>query len=148
MIGIGNDHIGIELKQAVIEVLDEYNLEYKDFGAFSSERADYPVFGKKVADAVASGECELGILLCGTGVGISIAANKVKKIRCVVCSEPYSAKLAKEHNNANILSMGARVIGSEMAKMILKNFLDAKFEGGRHADRVNLITDIENGKEV
>jgi ribose 5-phosphate isomerase B len=146
MIGIGNDHIGFELKKAVIEVLDEYGLEYKDFGCFTSDRAEYPVFAQKVAKAVVSGECDRGILLCGTGVGISIAANKVKGIRAVVCSEPYSAKLAKEHNNANILAMGARVIGTEMAKMILRAWLDAEFEGGRHQNRVDLISKIENGE--
>lgn len=148
MIAIGNDHIGFELKKAVIEVLDEYGLKYKDFGAFNCERAEYPLYAKKVADAIANGECDRGILLCGTGVGISIAANKVKGIRAVVCSEPYSAKLAKEHNNANVLAMGARVIGSEMAKMILRAWLDAEFEGGRHQNRVDLITKIENGEEI
>lgn len=146
MIAIGNDHVGFELKEAVIEVLKEYNLEYKDFGAYSTDRAEYPVYAQKVALAVASGECERGILLCGTGVGISIAANKVDGVRAVVCSEPYSAKLAKEHNNANILAMGARVIGPELAKMILKNWLDAEFEGGRHAERVALISKIEQGE--
>jgi ribose 5-phosphate isomerase B len=148
MIAIGNDHIGFELKKAVIEVLDEYGLEYKDFGAFNCERAEYPLYAKKVADAIVNGECDRGILLCGTGVGISIAANKVKGIRAVVCSEPYSAKLAKEHNNANILAMGARVVGSEMAKMILRAWLDSEFEGGRHQNRVDLITKIENGEEI
>ncbi|MBO5408024.1 MAG: ribose 5-phosphate isomerase B [Clostridia bacterium] len=146
MIAIGNDHVGFELKEAVIEVLKEHNLEYKDFGAYSSERANYPVYGQKVAMAVASGECDRGILLCGTGVGISIAANKVKGIRAVVCSEPYSAKLAKEHNDANILAMGARVIGPELAKMIVENWLTAEFQGGRHAERVALISKIEDGE--
>lgn len=146
MIAIGNDHVGFELKEAVIEVLKEHNIEYKDFGAYSSERANYPVYGQKVALAVASGECERGILLCGTGVGISIAANKVKGIRAVVCSEPYSAKLAKEHNDANILAMGARVVGPELAKMIVENWLTAEFQGGRHAERVALISRIEDGE--
>ncbi len=145
MIAIGNDHVGFELKEAVIEVLKEYNLEYKDFGAYSSERADYPVYAQKVALAIANGECDRGILLCGTGVGISIAANKVKGIRAVVCTEPYSAKLAKEHNNANILAMGARVVGPELAKMILKHWLDAEFQGERHERRVNMIAQIEDG---
>ena len=146
MIAIGNDHVGFELKQAIIEVLEAHNLEYKDFGAYSSDRANYPVYGQKVALAVASGECDRGIILCGTGVGISIAANKVKGIRAVVCSEPYSAKLAKEHNNANVLSIGARVVGPELAKMIVENWLTAEFQGGRHAERVDLITKIENGE--
>ena len=146
MIAIGNDHVGFELKEVVLEVLKEYNLEYKDFGAYSSDRANYPVYGQKVANAVASGECDRGIVLCGTGVGISIAANKVKGIRAVVCSEPYSAKLAKEHNNANILALGARVVGPELAKMIVENWLTAEFQGGRHAERVALIDQIENGE--
>ena len=146
MIAIGNDHVGFELKEAVIEVLKEHNIEYKDFGAYSSERANYPVYGQKVALAVASGECDRGILLCGTGVGISMAANKVKGIRAVVCSEPYSAKLAKEHNDANILAMGARVVGPELAKMIVENWLTAEFQGGRHAERVALISRIEDGE--
>ncbi|MBP3448574.1 MAG: ribose 5-phosphate isomerase B [Clostridia bacterium] len=145
MIAIGNDHVGFELKEAVIEVLKAHNLEYKDFGAYSPDRANYPVYGQKVAMAVASGECDRGILLCGTGVGISIAANKVKGVRCVVCSEPYSAKLAKEHNNANILSMGARVVGPELAKMIVESWLTAEFQGGRHAERVAMLDEIENG---
>jgi ribose 5-phosphate isomerase B len=148
MIAIGNDHVGFELKNAVIEVLDEYGLEYKDFGCFTCDRAEYPVYGLKVAQSIVNGECDRGILLCGTGVGISIAANKVKGIRAVVCSEPYSAKLAKEHNNANILSMGARVVGSELAKMIVRNWLEAEFEGGRHQGRVDLISKIENGEEL
>ncbi len=146
MIAIGNDHVGFELKEAVIEVLKEHQIEYKDFGAYSSDRANYPVYGQKVALAVASGECDRGILLCGTGVGISIAANKVKGIRAVVCSEPYSAKLAKEHNNANILAMGARVVGPELAKMIVENWLTAEFQGERHAERVALISKIEDGE--
>lgn len=146
MIAIGNDHAGYELKKIVIEVLKAHNLEYKDFGAYSSERTDYPIYGQKVALAVASGECECGILLCGTGVGISIAANKVKGIRAAVCSEPYSAKLAKEHNDANILAMGSRVIGPELAKMIVETWLSAEFQGGRHAERIHLISKIENGE--
>ena len=146
MIAIGNDHVGFELKEAVIEVLKEHQIEYKDFGTYSSDRANYPVYGQKVALAVASGECDRGILLCGTGVGISIVANKVKGIRAVVCSEPYSAKLAKEHNNANILAMGARVVGPELAKMIVENWLTAEFQGERHAERVALISKIEDGE--
>lgn len=146
MIAIGNDHVGYELKEAVIEVLKEHNLEYKDFGAYSPDRANYPVYGQKVALAVANGECDRGIVLCGTGVGISIAANKVKGIRAVVCSEPYSAKLAKQHNNANVLAIGARVVGPELAKMIVENWLTAEFEGGRHAERVAMLEQIENGE--
>jgi len=145
-IAIGNDHVGIYLLDAVKEVLDARGIEYVHVGAYTTESTDYPLYGKKVADLVASKEVDLGILLCGTGVGISLAANKVKGIRAVVCSEPYSAKLSRQHNNTNILSMGARVVGSELAKMILEAWLDAEFEGGRHERRVNLLSDIEDGK--
>lgn len=109
----------------------------------STEASNYPEIAELVANAVASGECERGILICGTGVGISIAANKVHGIRAVCCSEPFSAKMAKEHNNANILCFGARVVGSELAKMIVENWMDAEFQGGRHAARVDMIHDIE-----
>lgn len=138
-IAIGNDHVGIELKPIIVDYLKELKHEVKDFGTYSKERTDYPIYGKKVAEAVAKGDYDCGIVICGTGVGISIAANKVKGIRAVVCSEPYSAKLSKEHNNTNILAFGSRVIGSELAKMIVKEWLDAKFEGGRHANRVEIL---------
>ncbi|MBC2376254.1 ribose 5-phosphate isomerase B [Listeria welshimeri] len=143
-IAIGNDHVGIELKPIIIRFLKELGHEVEDFGAFTNERTDYPGYGKKVAENVAAGKADLGILICGTGVGISIAANKVKGIRAVVCSEPYSAKLSREHNNTNILAFGSRVIGSEMAKMIVQNWLEAEFEGGRHQNRVTMIAGIEN----
>ncbi len=142
-IAIGSDHVGVELKPIIIDYLKELGHEVEDFGAYSSERTDYPIYGKKVAEEVASGNFDCGILICGTGVGISIAANKVKGIRAVVCSEPYSAKLSKEHNNTNILAFGSRVIGPELAKMIIKEWLEAKFEGGRHENRVNMISQIE-----
>ncbi|HFQ8798980.1 TPA: ribose 5-phosphate isomerase B [Clostridioides difficile] len=142
-IAIGSDHVGIELKLTIIEYLKELGHEVEDFGPYSSERTDYPVYGKKVAEEVATGNFDKGILICGTGVGISIAANKVKGIRAIVCSEPYSAKLSHEHNNTNILAFGSRVIGSELAKMIVKEWMDAEFEGGRHANRVKMIEDIE-----
>ncbi|MBC1242798.1 ribose 5-phosphate isomerase B [Listeria welshimeri] len=143
-IAIGNDHVGIELKPIIIRFLKELGHEVEDFGAFTNERTDYPEYGKKVAENVAASKADLGILICGTGVGISIAANKVKGIRAVVCSEPYSAKLSREHNNTNILAFGSRVIGSEMAKMIVQNWLEAEFEGGRHQNRVTMIAGIEN----
>lgn len=142
-IAIGSDHVGIELKPIIINYLKELGHEVEDFGAYSSERTDYPIYGKKVAEEVVSGNFDCGILICGTGVGISIAANKIKGIRAVVCSEPYSAKLSKEHNNTNILAFGSRVVGPELAKMIVKEWLDAKFEGGRHENRVNMISQIE-----
>lgn len=116
-IGIASDHVGLELKPTIIEFLKELNHEVLDFGPDSTERTDYPKYGKTVAEAVVSQEVEAGILICGTGVGISIAANKVKGIRAVVCSEPYSAQLSRKHNNTNILAFGSRVIGSELAKI-------------------------------
>ncbi|MCD2220663.1 ribose 5-phosphate isomerase B [Listeria monocytogenes] len=143
-IAIGNDHVGIELKPVIVAYLQDLGHEVDDFGAFSNERTDYPEYGKKVAESVAAGKSDLGILICGSGVGISIAANKVNGIRAVVCSEPYSAKLSREHNNTNILAFGSRVVGAELAKMIVQNWLDAEFEGGRHAKRVEMIARIED----
>ncbi|MGX7420514.1 ribose 5-phosphate isomerase B [Carnobacterium gallinarum] len=142
-LAIGSDHVGIELKPAIIEYVKELGHKVEDFGPYSAERTDYPIYGKKVAEEVAAGNFDGGILICGTGVGISITANKVQGIRAVVCSEPYSAKLSKEHNNTNIVAFGSRVIGSELAKMIVKEWLEAEFEGGRHENRVKMITDIE-----
>lgn len=119
--------------------------EVVNFGADSTQRCDYPVYGKKVADAVASGDCDFGILICGTGVGISLAANKTKGIRAVVCSEPYTARLSRQHNNTNIVAFGARVIGPATAEMIVHEFLTAEFEGGRHLKRVDMLQAIEEG---
>ena len=141
-LAIGSDHVGFELKPVIIEYLEELGHEVTDFGPYSSERTDYPIYGKKVAEEVAAGNFDCGILICGTGVGISISANKVKSIRAVVCSEPYSARLSKEHNNTNILAFGSRVVGSELAKMIVKEWLDAKFEGGRHSKRIEMLKRI------
>nr|WP_244973471.1 MULTISPECIES: ribose 5-phosphate isomerase B [Mammaliicoccus] len=146
-IGIASDHVGIELKPIIIDYIKELGYEVEDFGPQSTERTDYPKYGKKVADSVVSKDVDLGILICGTGVGISIAANKVKGIRAVVCSEPYTARLSREHNNTNILAFGSRVIGSELAKMIVQQWLEAEFEGGRHANRVKMIGNIEENFE-
>ena len=149
MIALACDHTGIELKHEIMKMLDEMGLTYKDFGNNDHDRNDdYPLFGYRAAKAVASGECDRGILICGTGVGIGIAASKVKGIRVCTCSEPYSAKLSKMHNNSQILTMGARVVGTEMAKMIAREWLTAEFEGGRHQRRIDMITDIEAGKEI
>ncbi len=148
MIALGNDHAGFELKQFIIELLDEKKLKYKDFGAPEGTRAEYPVFGHKAALAVSSGECDKGILICGTGVGMSLVANKVPGIRCCVCSEPYSAQLSKQHNNTNMLALGARVVGRDLALMIVNAWLDSEFEGERHAERVKMITDIEKHGEI
>ena len=145
-IAIGNDHVAVEMKKHITKYLTDKGYDVVNFGTDSEERTDYPIYGKKVADAVASGEYEYGILICGTGVGISLAANKVKGIRAVVCSEPYSAKLSRQHNNTNILAFGARVIGTATAEMIVDEFLNAKFEGGRHSKRVDMISAIEQGE--
>lgn len=145
-IAIGNDHVAVELKNHITKYVEAKGYIVVNFGTDSSESCDYPVYGEKVARAVASGECDLGILICGTGIGISLAANKVKGIRAAVCSEPYSARLTRQHNNANIIAFGARVVGQAMAEMIVDEFLDAEFEGGRHQRRVDLIDKIEENK--
>lgn len=142
-IGIGNDHSALEMKAEIIDFLRERGCEVVDYGTNSTESCDYPVYGEKVARAVAAGEVDQGILICGTGLGISLAANKVKGIRAAVCSEPYTAMMARLHNDCNILAFGARVIGPEMAKMIVRTWLDTEFEGGRHQRRVDLIKKIE-----
>ena len=144
-IAIGNDHVAVEMKIHITEYLENKGYTIVNFGTDSTERADYPVYAKRVADAVVSGECKLGILICGTGIGISLAANKVKGIRAAVCSEAYSAALTRQHNNANIIAFGARVVGPATAECIVDAFLQAEYEGGRHAKRVDMITAIENG---
>ena len=143
-IAIGNDHTAIEMKNAIVDHLLERGFDVLNLGTDSPESCDYPVYGEKVGRAVVSGEADLGIAICGTGVGISLAANKVKGIRACVCSEPYTAKLSRMHNNSNVLAFGARVVGSELAKMIVDEWLAAEFEGGRHQRRVDMIMDIEN----
>lgn len=149
MIALASDHAGFALKNELKKyITEELGYECKDYGTYDENSCNYPEFAYKAAKAVADGECEKGILVCGTGVGISISANKVKGIRCVVCSEPFSAKLSRNHNNTNMLAMGSRVVGSELAKMIAKMWLEAEFEGGRHQKRVELITKIENGEEL
>ena len=142
-LAIGNDHVGYELKLHTKERLEAQGYEVVDFGTDSTSSTDYPIYGERVGQAVASGECELGILICGTGIGISLAANKVAGIRAAVCSEPYSARMARCHNNANIIAFGARVVGQDLADMIVDSFLQASFEGGRHARRVDMLMDIE-----
>ena len=142
-IAIGNDHAAVELKNIISDHLKERGFEVVNFGTDSTESFDYPIAGYKVGRAVAGGECDLGVLICGTGVGISLAANKVEGVRAVVCSEPFSAKLSRMHNNTNVLAFGARVVGSELAKMIVDEWLDAEFEGGRHERRVNMLKEID-----
>ena len=147
-IAIASDHTGVELKSEIIKYLKELGHEVSDFGTNSAESIDYPIYGKKVSEEISKGNYDGGVLICGTGIGISLAANKVKGIRAAVCSEPYSAKLSKQHNNSNIIAFGARVIGVDLAKMIVKEWIEAKFEGGRHLKRVELISKIENGEEI
>lgn len=147
-VAIGNDHTAVELKNHIKEYLEKRGYEIVNVGVDGTASCHYPIYGKRVADLVASGECDLGVLICGSGVGISLAANKVKGIRAVVCSEPYSAKMARTHNNANIVAFGARVVGPAMAEEIVDAFFDASFEGGRHQARVDMLTAIENGDSI
>ena len=142
-IAIGNDHAAVEMKNIIKAYLEEKGIEVINLGTDTDESVDYPLYGEKVGNAVVSGEAELGIAICGTGVGISIACNKVNGVRAVCCSEPYSAKLSRIHNNSNVLCFGARVIGPELAKMIVDEWLGAEFIGGRHQRRVDIISDIE-----
>ena len=143
MIALGCDHGGLALKRHVMEYLDARGLAYHDFGCYTNESCDYPDFGRAAAEAVASGECDRGIVVCTTGIGISISANKVKGIRCALCGDPYSAEMTRRHNDANMLAMGAGIIGPNMAERIVDVFLNTQFEGGRHARRVGLMMDIE-----
>jgi ribose 5-phosphate isomerase B len=142
-IALGADHGGYELKEALKPLLDELGFTYKDFGTYSSESVDYPDFGTQVAEAVAKGECERGILVCGTGVGMSIVANKVPGIRCALVHDTFSAKATREHNDSNILAMGARVIGPGLALDVARVWLVTEFLGGRHARRLDKIRDLE-----
>ena len=140
MIGIGSDHGGFALKEAIKKHLEERGLEYKDYGTYSDASCDYPVYGRAVAKAVAAGECELGILICGTGIGISITANKVPGIRAALCSDCFSAEATRQHNNANILALGARVLGEGLALKIVDTFLDTPFSNDeRHIRRISMI---------
>ena len=145
IIAIGSDHAAFSFKEEIKQYLLSQGYDVKDFGTFSPDRVDYTDYGIKVAEAVACGEYEKGLLFCGTGVGMCITANKVKGIRAVVCSEPYTAILSRNHNDTNILTLGARVVGIELAKMIIREWLTAKFEGGRHFDRIQKITKYESG---
>lgn len=143
MIALGSDHGGFELKEKIKKHLDLKNIEYKDFGTNDTLSCDYPVYAEMVAKAIVSGECERGILVCGTGIGISISANKVKGIRAACCSDTYSVRMTRLHNNANILCMGGRVVGDGLAMDMVDLFLNTEFEGGRHANRIALISEIE-----
>ena len=142
MIALGCDHGGYELKQEVIAYLEKNHLEYKDYGCYSTESTDYPIYAKLVGHAVADGECEKGILICGTGIGISITANKIKGVRAALCSDCFSAEATRLHNDSNILAMGARVLGSGLAIKIVDTFLNTPFSGDeRHMRRISMIED-------
>ena len=142
-IAIGCDHGGYLLKQDLLIWMEENDIEYEDFGCFSAESVDYPVYGEKVARAVASGEYDRGIVICTTGIGISIAANKVKGIRCAHCADPLSAEMTRRHNDANVIALGAGMIGPNLARRMVEVFLNTEFEGGRHARRVGQLDAIE-----
>lgn len=147
-LAIGNDHVAIDMKNDIKLHLQSKGIELIDVGTNSSERFNYPLSGYKVAKMVASGEVDGGILICGTGVGISLTANKLQGVRACVCSEPYTAKLSKQHNNTNIIAFGARVIGIETAKMIVDEWLAAEYEGGRHQTRIDMISEIETTQNL
>lgn len=140
---IGNDHTAPQMKQEIMQYVKELGHEVINYGVDTTDSCDYPQIGARVGRAVADREADCGILICGTGVGISIAANKVKGVRAAVCSEPTTARLVKQHNNANIIAFGARIVGIETAKDIVSAFLEAEFEGGRHQTRIDLIHEIE-----
>lgn len=147
-LAIGNDHVAVEMKKEIKAYLEGKGIEMIDVGTNSTDRFNYPISGYKVAKLVAAGEVDGGVLICGTGVGISLAANKVHGIRACVCSEPYTAKLSKQHNNSNIIAFGARVIGIETAKMIVDEWLAAKYEGGRHQVRIDMLKEIEETQKL
>ncbi len=148
MIALASDHVAIPLKEEIKKLLDDMGLAYRDFGTNTPERTDYPIYAARAARAVVSGECDRGIILCGTGIGISIAANKVDGVRCVACSDCYSAALSRQHNDTNMLAMGARVVGVDLAKMIAKIWLTTDFEGGRHQRRIDQIAALERNEAL
>lgn len=147
-ISLGADHGAFELKEAVKKHLDEKGIEFEDFGCFSKESVDYPKFAFLAANAVAKGECDYGIICCTTGLGVSMAANKVKGVRAAVCTNEKLAEMTRRHNNANVICMGQSVVSEELAMKMIDIFLSTEFEGGRHERRVSLLTDIENGKDI
>lgn len=143
MIAVGSDHVGLALKRELMIYLEKRHISYRDIGTFTEERCDYPKYALEACRAVIAGECDRGILICGTGAGMSIAANKADGIRCVCCSDPFTAKLSRQHNDTNMLALGSRVVGTELAEMIVDCWLEAEYEGGRHAARLRQIEEIE-----
>ena len=148
MIALASDHAGLPLKKEIMAMLDGMGLAYKDYGTYTEGSCDYAAYAQRAAKAVVSGECDRGILCCGTGVGISLAANKVRGIRCACVSDCYSAKMTRKHNDANMLAMGARVVGADLGRMIAEIFLTTDYEGGRHQRRVEQIMAIEAGEDL
>ena len=144
IIAIGCDHGGFELKNELIKHLESQNIEYKDFGCYTTDSVDYPDIAEVVCGSVVSGECEKGVLVCGTGIGMSIAANKIKGIRAALLSDTFSAKMTAAHNNSNVIALGGRVLGPELAKDIVDAYLSSEFLGGRHQNRVDKIMRLEN----
>ncbi len=144
MIAIGSDHGGYLLKEEIKKHLEEKGYEFKDFGTDSTASCDYPIYAEKVCNAIQSGECEKGILVCGTGIGMSMCANKCKGIRAAVCGDHFSAEFTRKHNNANVLCLGARVTGSGVAMQLVDIFLTTEFEGGRHEKRIEMMMELEN----
>ncbi len=147
-IALGADHGAFELKEAVIRHLEEKGIEFEDFGCYSKESVDYPKYAFLAANAVAKGQCDFGIICCTTGLGVSMAANKVKGVRAAVCTNEMLAEMTRRHNNANVICMGQNVVSEELAMKMIDIFLSTEFEGGRHQRRVDLLTDIENGIEL
>lgn len=139
----GSDHVGLPLKKTLMELAQAMGHQVSDIGAHSTERTDYPQYGREAAQQVATGEADRAVVICGTGVGISLAANSVRGVRCVVCSEPYSAQLSRLHNNTNALALGARVVGDSLAEMIMRIWLETGFEGGRHQARVDTVNEMK-----
>ena len=144
MIAIGSDHGGFALKEEIKKHLDENKIPYEDFGTYNTDSVDYPLIAEKTCAAITSGKCDKGILCCGTGIGISMAANKIKGIRAALCSDVYSAKMCRQHNNANVICLGGRVTGRELAFMIVDTYLNEQFEGGRHQKTIDKIHALEN----
>ena len=142
-IALGCDHGGYELKQHIIKVLEKLGHEYEDFGCYNLDSCDYPDFGAAAARAVAEGKCDKGIVICTTGIGVSIAANKVKGIRCALCTDSLQAEMTRRHNDANMMALGAGITGGNLAKRMVEIFLNTEFEGGRHARRVALLDAIQ-----